>query len=532
MNKKKWIKTFQFLAAYLVAAWTFLQFVDWTLIRYNISPYWVDVLLWIFVGIIPSLLIYLYNQERINQRVLKLREKIIFPLNIVILAIALYFGFGNSDLGATTKDITYENSEGQLETKTITKEEFRVGIPIFAFEQVSQDSTIEWMRYGINRILNEDLLQNKNLSPDYMNLDSTTDKIREASLFYDFFVDGEYQKIGDTYEITTHIRKATNGKSIKSQIFKGDNVLHVLDEVSVFITSEAGFVEGNSLNYVDLPIDEFMTNSLPAMKAFVEGNYSKAYDIDKNFALAYLENAKRNSFYNRGKLETQDVIDKAFALKNKLPLQKQLEVYIQRSLAYNQYDEAERQVNLQLEVDPSNEFYNQVLFGIYGDTKNLESYLKKSEELFERDPKAENGMNLAQAALANGGEEGLLEALKPYEIISPEIKKLKLAPLIFTGKINEAEKILEEFKLQNKTNNWRNDRLLVYDSIINFYKKGTPDLNDYKHFVGEYRSAENEQTLEFWLEEGKLVQHASHQRMQRMLPAGPNSVGAGYVGNT
>lgn len=75
MNKKKWIKTFQFLAAYLVAAWTFLQFVDWTLIRYNISPHWVDVLLWIFVGIIPSLLIYLYNQERINQRILKLREK-------------------------------------------------------------------------------------------------------------------------------------------------------------------------------------------------------------------------------------------------------------------------------------------------------------------------------------------------------------------------------------------------------------------------------------------------------------------------
>lgn len=81
-----------------------------------------------------------------------------------------------------------------METKTITKEEFRVGIPIFAFEQISKDSTIEWMSYGINRILNEDLLQNKNLSPDHVNLTSTTDKIREASLFYDFFVDGEYQK--------------------------------------------------------------------------------------------------------------------------------------------------------------------------------------------------------------------------------------------------------------------------------------------------------------------------------------------------
>ena len=41
--KKKWINTLKFFAAYLVAAWTFLQFVDWVLNRYNISPHWVDI---------------------------------------------------------------------------------------------------------------------------------------------------------------------------------------------------------------------------------------------------------------------------------------------------------------------------------------------------------------------------------------------------------------------------------------------------------------------------------------------------------
>ena len=84
-DKKRLTKTLQFFAAYLVAAWTLLQFVDWVLNRYNISPYWVDLLLWIFIGIIPSLIIYLYNQERINNKILKLREKIIFPLIIQIL---------------------------------------------------------------------------------------------------------------------------------------------------------------------------------------------------------------------------------------------------------------------------------------------------------------------------------------------------------------------------------------------------------------------------------------------------------------
>ena len=94
LDKKKLTKTLQFFAAYLVAAWTLLQFVDWTLNRYHISPYWVDLLLWIFIGIIPSLIIYLYHQERINNKILKLREKIIFPLNILLIMVVTYFGFG------------------------------------------------------------------------------------------------------------------------------------------------------------------------------------------------------------------------------------------------------------------------------------------------------------------------------------------------------------------------------------------------------------------------------------------------------
>ena len=96
-RKKKWIKTLQFLAAYLVAAWTFLQFIDWILNRYDISPNWVDLLLWVFVGVIPSLLIYFYHQDRINDGILKLREKIIFPLNLILLAVITYFGFGSSE---------------------------------------------------------------------------------------------------------------------------------------------------------------------------------------------------------------------------------------------------------------------------------------------------------------------------------------------------------------------------------------------------------------------------------------------------
>ncbi|WP_299224116.1 hypothetical protein [uncultured Psychroserpens sp.] len=527
-KQKKWVKTLKILAAYLVAAWTFLQFVDWILNRYNISPYWVDVLLWVFIGIIPSLAIYLYHQDRINKRILKLREKIIFPLNIVLLIITLYFGFGNSDLGATTKNITYENDLGEVETKTITKEEFRIGIPIYTFEQIDNDSTISWMHYGIGKLLHEDLLQNKSLSPDFLYVTTTTSKIREASLFYDFYVDGTFKKNGDDFEITTSIRKSSNGKTLKEQTFKGPNFLELLDDISVFITAQAGFVERNSIRYIDLPLNEFMSSSMPAIEAFANDDYSKAYSIDNTFALAYLENAKRSTLYNRGKLETQDIIDKAYALRNKLPLQKQLEVYIQRNLAYENYDEAEKLVKLQLEVDPNNYFYNQILFSIYGETRQVDAYFKKSEQLFDKDPGPEEGMNLAGAALVSGEDELLIDAIETYEVINPNLSYVKLQPLLLKGDIKAAETLLEDIKLQYPGNS---NRSQVYDTVVNYLKNNSPTIKDLQKFVGTYRSGSNEQIMELWIEGDRLIQYIKNQRMTTFIPAGPKSIASGFIRN-
>ena len=527
-TSKKWFRTLKFLAAYLVAAWTFLQFVDWILNRYSISPHWVDLLLWLFIGIIPSLLIYLHHQERINKRILKLREKIIFPLNIVLLIVVIYFGFGNTDLGATTKEVTFENDLGQIESKTITKEEFRIGVPIYAFKQLKNDSLTKWMRYGISKLLYQDLLQNKNISPEHAFIQSTTGKIREASLFYNLYVDGEYEKIGDEFSITTYVRKASNGKIVNEQTFRGTDFSVLLDDISVFITSNLGFIENASMNYIDLPINEFISNSLPALEAYVNGNYRKAYNLDESFALAYLEEAKRNTLFNRGKLETQDIIDKAYVLKNKLPLQKQLEIYIQKNLAYDNYEEAERLVKLQLEVDPNNEFYNQVLFAIYGETRNTASYLKTTEALFINDPNGNKGLNLALASMVSGQDQRLLDALKPFEIINPSIKSLKFEPLIFIGEIDKAEILFNEYKLSNPNNS---NRSQVYDSIINYLKNNDSETEDLEQFTGLYRSNQNEQIAEYWIDNDRLIQFVKNQQMRPFILAGPHAFGGGFIQN-
>jgi hypothetical protein len=526
-TKQKWINTLQYLAAYLVAAWTFLQFVDWLLKRYNLSPNWVDFLLWSFIGVIPSLLIYLYHQERINRGIIKLKEKILVPINLVLLAVVLFIGFGNTDLGATTKRVTFENSIGGLETKTFTKEEFRIGIPIYDFKQTQEkDSIYSWLSYGMGKILYEDLLQNKNLSPEYNYRTTTTQKIREASLFYDKYVDGEFKIDGNTYTVKASIKKATNANVLSEKTFTGDNLFKLMDDVSVFIASEVD--KKGSLTYVDLPIDEYMTNSEEALKAFVNSDFDKAYRLDNSFSLAYLEEAKTIMSQNRGILEAQDIIDKAYAIKFKLPLQKQLEVLIQKNLAYGNFDEAEKQVKLQLEVDPNNKFYNSVLFSIFGETKNTEAYFKQAEKLFESNKSSYNGNILSVAAMVSGYDDQLLTALSTLEFVNPYLKYLKIEPLIFKGEFSKAKSILDEYKISYSGNR---NRLKVYDSIIKFLEGKAIDEVDLSQFEGTYRSNNNEQELEFWIDNDRLIGYLKNQTMKPYIPAGNDAAGGGFIEN-
>jgi hypothetical protein len=525
--KQKWINTFQILAAYLVAAWTFLQFVDWLLNRYNLSPNWVDLMLWTFIGIIPSLLIYLYHRERINNGIVKLREKILIPFNIILLGVVLFFAFGNTDLGATTKNVTFENAYGNLETKTFTKEEFREGIAIYNFEQLQKkDSTFSWLKFGIGKILSEDLRQNKNLSPESNYRVRTTDKIRDASLFYDKYVDGEFKIEDDNFTIKTFIRKATNAKILKEKVFSGTNLFNLIDELSVFIASEID--KKSSLQYIDLPVSEYMTNSLKALEAYAKDNYDEAYRIDKTFSLAYLEDAKAIMSQNRGTLEARDVIDKAFATKSLLPLQKQLEVLIQKNLIYGNFKEAEKQVKLQLEVDPNNKFYNSVLFSIYGETKNTEAFFNHAEKLFETNKSAYNGKNLSVAAMTAGFEDQLISALNAFELVNPSIKYLKVEPLIFSGQVEKAKNIIDEYKLSYTGNR---NRIRVYDSIFNFLDgKNLKDI-DLENFEGTFRSNNNEQILSFWLEDDRLIEYVKNQAMKPYIPAGNDAAGGGFIEN-
>lgn len=80
----------QILVAYLLMAWLIMQLFSWASNAFGISPVWSKIAFIAILGLMPSLVIYLNNRERINKLQLKLSEKIIFPSNLALIGLILF----------------------------------------------------------------------------------------------------------------------------------------------------------------------------------------------------------------------------------------------------------------------------------------------------------------------------------------------------------------------------------------------------------------------------------------------------------
>ena len=63
--KEAWARRFpQITGSYLVGGWSIIQFVDWLVKRYLLSPYLVDLLLVLFILLLPSVVMLTWNHGR------------------------------------------------------------------------------------------------------------------------------------------------------------------------------------------------------------------------------------------------------------------------------------------------------------------------------------------------------------------------------------------------------------------------------------------------------------------------------------
>ena len=201
--------------------------------------------------------------------------------------------------------------------------------PVFPFDPIQKDSLHEWVSFTVALYATYKSNQNKYFSSYYIqqpidrvhtNL-TKVEKIQRAKTANEsFYIDGQYQVIDDQYEIIPAVRNRKTGKVIEERRFIGKDLFLLMDSVGNFVIQSAGLTSAQLEENPDLSVREIGSDNLGAIKHFMLafsglGNYAinleKAIELDSTFAMAALFYATRNNFYQRGDLETKQLIDQA-----------------------------------------------------------------------------------------------------------------------------------------------------------------------------------------------------------------------------
>jgi hypothetical protein len=109
----------QILGIYLATSWAIIEFLDWLINRFSISPHLPEFGLVILASMIPTVLLLAYFHGKPGRDTWTKIEKIGIPTNALAAIFLLLFLFRGKDLGAATARVTLEDEEGQTIERVI-----------------------------------------------------------------------------------------------------------------------------------------------------------------------------------------------------------------------------------------------------------------------------------------------------------------------------------------------------------------------------------------------------------------------------
>ncbi|MGH1364755.1 MAG: tetratricopeptide repeat protein [Calditrichia bacterium] len=297
----------QILGSYLIGGWAIIQFVDWNVKRYVLSPYLTDLALVIILSLIPTVVIVSYFHGKPGRNSWTRVEKFGIPLNIVATGLLLMVLFQNKELGAASKTIMVENEDGQRIERNILKAGLRKKVSLFNFKNSSGNTQADWLRGGLIYMLSYDLGQEhfisyvapqdvieeirKNGSADGNNMPMRLKQKIAQESNQDFFLSGSILSAGKNYEVETVLYESSRAKEVSRRTYKNTDIFSLIDDMSLQLRKDLDIPEVHINEQQDLPIKEIFTASPEAAKALHVAIDLMAWKNDYTTAATYLEKA-------------------------------------------------------------------------------------------------------------------------------------------------------------------------------------------------------------------------------------------------
>ena len=319
----------QILGIYLGACWAVVQFVDFLVNRYVLSPNLTDVAIVVLISFIPTIMLLAYFHGKPGRDRWTRMEKIGIPFNLVLTGTLVFFIFSGQELGAASKTITVLDEQGNQIERVIPKSQFRKKMVLFYFDNETGDSELDWLQYGFSFMIGYDLSQDMFLDIRNVHDSGFTPgdyyiykKIKEAGfskatgvplalkrqvtneLHLPYFTSGTFKKVDDSYSVEISLYQTKNSKLLKKHEFTGPDIFALADEISVQLKTDLELPNMHIQETNDLPVAEILTHSVTAFKSKMDGlvtllidqdwrkaqaSYELAIKEDPTFAVAYME---------------------------------------------------------------------------------------------------------------------------------------------------------------------------------------------------------------------------------------------------
>jgi len=298
----------QITAFYLGGGWGLIQFIEWIVERYGLSPYLPDFSLIILFSMLPTVIIVAYFHGRPGTDKWTKIEMVTIPVNLMITVGLLFSIFSGKDLGAATKTLIVENEKGETIERVIAKQEFHKKITLFNIKNDTGDSNLDWLEDGLPMAVHVDLMQdififensqlyNENLYdkikragfPKGVKLPLTLMKKIANEMHDDYFLVGNLTKENEQFIVKTQLYDTELGNKITENTFSSTNVISLVDSISIAVKHDLKLPDYRIDAIQDLPVVELITENIEAYKNFILGNQNLSYHNNYQIAADYLQ---------------------------------------------------------------------------------------------------------------------------------------------------------------------------------------------------------------------------------------------------
>jgi len=398
------------------------------------------------------------------------------------------------NLEAMSYPITFIDEDGREIKKQVPKEKYVDKLMIFGFQSKEPDTINAWLSCGIPEGVYADLLQFP-LILGYSSIGSESlprqehIKVSETSNC-PYFLTGVYSAKNGIYYITSRLHKTSNGSVVSEHLYRGKDILSILDSISLQIRLDLGTSNIILNEFKDLPIEEYLTNNPEAYKQYIFDRYYrsfpnnsnvsliKALELDSTFAAASFLYAYYCHFFDTSRKSAKEYIEHTIRHQGRLL---EIHKFQARSLYY----------------------------AIHGDK---ESEVKYAEFLHESEPyniKLLEG--LIYTYFVNSLHDEAEEKIEALNKLLPDypLYHIWMAYSYLLTNINKGLKFISsELEI---------DRFMMLDHI-NFSRGTNYDRDDLQKFAGTYRAEFTEQSVDYSYHHGGLMEKTPNQWGQKYYP--------------